>query len=255
MKKTPAFLLLFICFNLKLYAQSNSVATHKIVYVGYLDLNTSAQKAADRENIILLNNDNAVSWVTLAKDYKAINNDSILTVTPKKKMFSAVYKDYKKGKMIFEYSSMFLSKKETMFTDSLVPMDWVITNRTKMIDSMQCLKALTIFRGRAYSAWFNPNIVISEGPWKFGGLPGLIIELYDEDRHMYWKLKSLTASTEEMPPVPLAKTDFASMKKEFNTAYQRYIAANKSDQPVDPSCATCNSSLEVKVKTIENLVE
>lgn len=254
MKKALS-ILLFTCFSLATYAQKNVAATQKITYVGYIDLNTTTHQELDRENIILINDDKAASWMVLAANYKPINNDSNITVVPKNKMFSAVYKDYKNGKMIFDYSSMFLSNKNHFYTDVLTPMEWVITNRTKTIDGMQCLKALTIFRGRAYSAWFNSNIAISEGPWKFGGLPGLIIELYDEDRHMYWKMKELTLSSEAIPLMPESTTDFATMKKEFNSAYKKYIAANKSEQSVDPSCATCSSSMEVKVKTIENLVE
>ena len=35
------------------------------------------------------------------------------------------------------------------------------------------------FRGRDYRALFTMNIPLSVGPWKFGGLPGLILKVED----------------------------------------------------------------------------
>ena len=43
--------------------------------------------------------------------------------------------------------------------------------------------AVSDFRGRRWTAWFAPDISISDGPWKFSGLPGLIMEAYDTENH------------------------------------------------------------------------
>lgn len=59
--------------------------------------------------------------------------------------------------------------------------DWVITNDTLTLLNYSCLKALTKFRGREYTAWFTMDIPINDGPWKLYGLPGLILKVEDSE--------------------------------------------------------------------------
>jgi GLPGLI family protein len=56
---------------------------------------------------------------------------------------------------------------------------WELTAEKKMIYSYSCQKAKTTFRGREYEAWYTNDIPIDNGPWKFGGLPGLILNISD----------------------------------------------------------------------------
>lgn len=72
--------------------------------------------------------------------------------------------------------------------DERIPqITWNIVDSFKQIIGLNCRKATTDFRGRNYTAWFCTDIPISNGPWKLGGLPGLIIESYDSKGEISFK--------------------------------------------------------------------
>lgn len=88
------------------------------------------------------------------------------------------YKEVYKNKLIS--SERVLLRKFTV-EDRLDLFHWVVTNTQKTILGYQCQQAKTSFRGRNYTAYFAPSIPISNGPWKFQGLPGLILEVQTDD--------------------------------------------------------------------------
>ena len=69
------------------------------------------------------------------------------------------------------------------YTENSLLMKWSITNESKTIHGYQCRKAITSFRGREWTAWYTVEIPVAEGPWKFSGLPGLILEASDAKQH------------------------------------------------------------------------
>ena len=70
-------------------------------------------------------------------------------------------------------------------------MDWQIKNETKKIQDYVCNKATTFFRGRNYTAWYSTDIPIKLGPWKFNGLPGAILQIYDETGSFSWSITKI----------------------------------------------------------------
>ncbi|MBC6109590.1 GLPGLI family protein [Pedobacter fastidiosus] len=60
--------------------------------------------------------------------------------------------------------------------DSLSTKRWNITNQKKMIGSYVCYKAHMKKDTSLITAWFCKDIPISEGPFYFYGLPGLILQ-------------------------------------------------------------------------------
>ncbi|SFN49700.1 GLPGLI family protein [Chryseobacterium oleae] len=65
---------------------------------------------------------------------------------------------------------------------------WNLTNETKKFGEYTLQKATTNFGGRIWTAWFNKEVNISEGPYKFRGLPGLIFQLEDSKSNYIFTL-------------------------------------------------------------------
>ncbi|WP_436417344.1 GLPGLI family protein [Petrimonas sulfuriphila] len=62
------------------------------------------------------------------------------------------------------------------------PQQWLISEDMLTILNYPCHKATTVFRGRQYAAWFTLDLPMNEGPWKFYGLPGLILKIADNEK-------------------------------------------------------------------------
>ncbi|PXW09485.1 GLPGLI family protein [Chryseobacterium sp. CBTAP 102] len=65
---------------------------------------------------------------------------------------------------------------------------WTITDSIKIADNLSLQKATTEFGGRNWIAWFTKDIPMPYGPYKFSGLPGLIMELYDTKKNYYFNV-------------------------------------------------------------------
>lgn len=91
---------------------------------------------------------------------------------------ASLYKDRSNNKIIIidEIDKVGLLKSEDH-----VSQEWEISTDTSNIQGYLCHKAVTSFRGREYTAWFTLEIPINDGPWKFYGLPGLIVEVQDKE--------------------------------------------------------------------------
>ena len=75
--------------------------------------------------------------------------------------------------------------------DELHPMQWKIEEDKRTIGGLECQKAVCDFRGRSYEAWFTLDIPIGNGPWKLGGLPGLILEAFDKEKRVVFLFQSI----------------------------------------------------------------
>jgi len=63
---------------------------------------------------------------------------------------------------------------------------WQLLDDTKEIIGYSCRAASTTFKGRKYIAFFTDKIPASDGPYKFKSLPGVILEIYDDQQHYHF---------------------------------------------------------------------
>lgn len=65
---------------------------------------------------------------------------------------------------------------------------WKLENDMKILKDFKAQKATADFGGRQWIAWFTKDIPLSEGPYKFHGLPGLILEIKDTKEEYIFNL-------------------------------------------------------------------
>lgn len=69
--------------------------------------------------------------------------------------------------------------------------EWTLEDETMEVMGYECRKATTKWRGREWTAWYS-DIPLGAGPWKFNGLPGLILRLEDsKSEHFFEAVKSM----------------------------------------------------------------
>lgn len=135
------------------------------------------------------------------------------------------YKNYPEGK-ITTLSS--LGTTPCQIEEEYVPQDWKLADSTRTILGYSCQLAECHFRGRDYQAWFTPEIPLNEGPWKFNGLPGLIMEVYDTKHHYHFTLAGLQQSGTE----PVCYYDFQSHYEKIGRI--EYLKACRSNKGTNP---------------------
>ena len=69
-----------------------------------------------------------------------------------------------------------------------IKFDWKILSDKEKIGTYNTQKATTTFGGRTWNAWFTTDIPFQDGPYKFYGLPGLIVKIEDQDKNYSWVL-------------------------------------------------------------------
>ncbi|MCL1973754.1 MAG: GLPGLI family protein [Bacteroidetes bacterium] len=106
------------------------------------------------------------------------------------------------------------------YTESPNQMEWKILPDTDTLLSYFCQKAVTEFRGRKFEAWFTPEIPLNEGPWKFCGLPGLILQVSDTRQHYLFQCTGLVQvdgpiEFAELDYLKTNRRDLARVKRKF----------------------------------------
>lgn len=99
-------------------------------------------------------------------------------------------------------------------------MDWKILPETVKIGEYEAQKAETTFAGRKWYAWFTQDIPFQDGPYKFKGLPGLIVKVEDANGDYSFDLQQSKKIT-EFPnfdnrggnPIKVKRIDFEKQEK------------------------------------------
>jgi GLPGLI family protein len=156
---------------------------------------------------------------------------------------NSLYKDIPSSQMTLLTMPAY-SGKLFAVTDNTPLINWNIEAETKFIQGMQCQKATAGFKGRAYTAWFCSQLPYSNGPWKLGGLPGLILEAYDTKKEVVFTLTSFEGAQDKTVLIDIPATVIQTTPKEYRQ-YQE--ALNKNADASKAGAGTLNG---VAIRTV-----
>jgi GLPGLI family protein len=203
MKKYPIFLIVILilcCIDIN--AQKSD---YKVTYK--CQTNIEKGKNHDGKNSLYFNKEKSVfihdDW---PKEDSYIDGGFVMGFTKGDKEGMPVYIDLKSKEMI--YKTDYNSNPTTgciILIEPLPTFSWNIIKETKKIGAYDCIKAVGDFGNRTYHVWFTPSIPIALGPYKLGGLPGLILEAKSTDNRVSYEFISLEKTTDNAETIEKPK--------------------------------------------------
>ncbi len=105
--------------------------------------------------------------------------------------------------------------------------DWVIAeDSTKTILDYQCVMATADYHGRNWTVWFTPEIPMQDGPWKFCGLPRLIMEASEPSGLHSFTVTGIETSSQ--PIYPVFSTKYEKMNRLDMLRGERHYRENSN---------------------------
>ena len=170
----------FISFLFVIHVSAQSLSNGKIVYqqtyTNFLGTQNSLFNLYFDKNQSLYIKDKNID-----ETQSNWNEEYAITISEKSSSSPFYYREFNENEVIYNGKTPI---NQYIVRDNSIHLDWKIYNETKLIGSYETRKASTTFRGRNYTAWFTDKIPVDFGPYKFYGLPGLILEIYD-DQNVY----------------------------------------------------------------------
>lgn len=171
---------------------------------------------------------------------KAFDNDSIIAEMVRKQVASgsrniSISRSYSSDDVQYEVQKTYPDFKTYLITsienDSYKvledrPLEWKISPEKSKIGAFEAQKAEANFAGRLWTVWFTTEVPFQDGPYKFHGLPGLIVKAEDKTRTHIMELKAIknnAAHTSNEVELPDGKQIPMLMKKPIEVSRSQYV--------------------------------
>lgn len=230
MKQYIVLIAISIFSSISAFAQDTNIAEMECLYRLSFLKDTTSTVTTDDLMVLRFNKDKSLFY-----SYNSYTLDSLLCSDkgPSIQMDIIVNGSGKYGKRIVSYNVLKdfrnnlidytdnVGGEHYRYQEDLPDFNWSISTEQKKIRDYTCQKATCYFRGRTYEAWFTTEIPVKDGPWKFHGLPGLILEVYDMQKHYSFVFVGLRDSDANITMLPQQYTK--SSREKYLKAYKNYI--------------------------------
>lgn len=139
--------------------------------------------------------------------------------TPKEGFMYVIFKNYPKTGVLTHIEKK--GMENYLYEEAIPAPEWQLVEGDTTILTYACQKAVAHFRGRVWTAWYAPELAYDNGPWKLGGLPGLILKADEKDGIFSFTATGIEkADAENLKPQNLHYTHCT--RKEFTTLLEDY---------------------------------
>lgn len=142
-----------------------------------------------------------------------------------------IFKNYPEGKIS---TTEHIPSDSYLYTENLPLFDWKVSEDTTTISGYKAQKATTHFSGREWVAWFTPEIPYNDGPYKFTGLPGLILKIHDTRNQYLFEMISIDIPVEKTPIYFTEKTYIRTTKEGYFRAWNSFLNSGFMGRDVVP---------------------
>ena len=121
--------------------------------------------------------------------------------------------------------------------------DWELTYETKNINGYTCMLAKLTYGGRDWDVWYTLEVPIQNGPFKFDGLPGLVVLAEDSTKSYIFNLYGYVLDSKadldyrmkkDAAPTLVSRSKYLQYRKESALSYKReHIIAGEATE-MDP---------------------
>ena len=147
------------------------------------------------DSIVFAANSDEEKWQTMALDAKKTEF----------KFTGDILLNYPPGELT--YTDVVLPGYEE-YTETFPPIQWQLEEAQDTVCGYLCTKATGSYGGRDWEVWFAEEIPSDLGPWKFSGLPGLVMAAKDSEGIHEFKAISFREGT-----TPIAKPNNPLIQK------------------------------------------
>lgn len=97
-----------------------------------------------------------------------------------------------------------VGKENFAYREDLSALSWQVLDSTTKFAGYHCQWAKARFAGRNWTALFTTEVPLNDGPYKFSGLPGLIVKMWDDQDHALFELLKATNIKDGVKDIPAA---------------------------------------------------